>query len=72
MSKIYERSDVTICSNNYINVKGIGTVGLWWKHYDKKVVIDYSIGHGYELFANTESEVVDGILKLLNQQTEGK
>lgn len=53
-------------ADNYVNVKGLGTVGLWWKYYDKKVAISY--GFGKSFYANTEEEIIEEILKRLNYQ----
>lgn len=49
--------------DGWINVEGIGRVGLWWKHYDKKVCLSY--GFGEDFIANNEQEVFDGIEKIL-------
>lgn len=59
-------SDITI-DNNFISVKGIGRIGLWWRNYDKKVCIDWSIGESF--FAETEKEVKEKILSMLEIRT---
>ena len=59
-------SDITI-DNNFISVKGIGRIGLWWRKYDKKVCIDWSIGESF--FAETEKEVKEKILSMLEIRT---
>ena len=59
-------SDITI-DNNYVSIKGIGCVGLWWRKYDKKVCIDWSIGESF--FAETEQEVKEKTLSMFEIRT---
>lgn len=52
-------------NDGWIIVSGIGTVGLWWKYYDKKVCLSYGFGESFT--AKNEDEVVKGIRNILNK-----
>ena len=56
-------------------VKEMGKVAMWWRHYDKRVSVDYSIrflagtdGKAESFIANTEDEVKAGLLKIVNNE----
>jgi len=51
--------------DGYVIVEGLGTVGHWWKQYDKKVSLSYGFGESF--IAKTENEVIDRILEILIQ-----
>jgi hypothetical protein len=61
--KQYIASDITLY-DDYVHVRGIGRVGLWWSKFDKQVCVDYSVGKSF--YANNENEVKEGILNILN------
>jgi hypothetical protein len=65
--KQYVASDITLY-NDYVHVRGIGRVGLWWSKFDKQVCIDYSVGKSF--YANNENEVKEGILNILNSKKD--
>lgn len=66
MKRVYAKEDIAITETNFIHVKGIGRVGLWWRYYDHQVNIDYSIGNSF--IAHTEDAVILGVLNILNEK----
>ena len=64
MTKQFTKDDIYI-DNGYVIVLGIGTVGLWWSSFDKKVCISYGFGESF--YAKDYDEVKNGILKILNK-----
>ena len=60
----YTQKDIDIY-DGWIHVLGIGTVGLWWSKYDKKVCLSYGFGESF--YANDIDSVKNGILKILNK-----
>lgn len=64
---MYTEEDITI-TDEWIIIKGIGRIGIWWKYYDKKVTLSYETGIDNNFIAESESKLKKKILEILNKK----